>query len=143
MNSCLCGRRIGSSSSALLCACTCYHERWSCHSDPTLKASTILRCLLEVRPVLPCSCSGLCFSMEDAINNTKMQPQGPQQDGWRHFCGCWGPQLISDSEKGLPREAQSDDSVHYQKERMCWGTLAAGGNEMRLRGRKFLGKTGP
>lgn len=62
-----------------VCVCTHYHVRCSCHSDPTLKASPMLRCLLEVRLVLPCSRSGPCFSMEDGINDTKLQPQRPSK----------------------------------------------------------------
>lgn len=115
MNPCLCARRSGSSSSALLCLCSPCQGRNSCHSDPTPKASPILRHLLRVRLVPPCSCSSPFSSME---YHTKSQYQitGTKTvASWLETisvsCGCHRPQLISDGEKRLPSKAESDDYI--------------------------------
>lgn len=68
MSPCLCARRSGSSSSALLCACSPCQVRHSC---------PILRQFLTVRLVRPCSHSSPFSSMEyhAKFNNIKLQVQ--------------------------------------------------------------------
>lgn len=109
MNPCLCARRSGSSSSALLCMYSPCQVRHSCHSDLTPKASPILRQLLTVRVVRPCSHSSPFSSIEyhTKFNNIKLQVQSKLSGD--DLCCCHGPELISDGEKGLLSEAEGDD----------------------------------
>lgn len=88
MNPCFCARS-GCSSSALLCACTHWCVRCSpSKGTPRWELLPSWDACLGVRLVLPSSHSGPCFSMEDAINDAKLQPRRPQQAVWRHSCGC-------------------------------------------------------
>lgn len=115
---CLCARRSRSSSSALLCART-HQVRHSCHSDPTPKASPILRRLLRdwFFPV-PVQAPALPWNTIPNSKTSNRRHKDCSKLTGDNLCGFQWPQLISDREKGLPSKAESDDCV-FKTRRGC------------------------